>query len=185
MKRILCTAVSLSLLFVSGVVSAVELSADLIMKSPQGELFSKMYIKADKFRADVQDQSRYHIFRQDRNVLWIVLPESKAYMEIRCRPERNAIVEEKVVGEVSRRIVGTEIVDGRPTVKYEITYEDDNRIKKIFQWMATDINFPVKISAVDGSWSNEYKNIRIGPISDALFEIPAGFEKVAVPEMQV
>lgn len=184
MKKILCTAVLLSVLFVSGA-SAVELSADVIMKSQNGESASKMYIKADKFRADVQNQSRYHIVRQDRNVMWIVLPESKAYMEIRCRPPQNTIIEEKVLGEVSRRIVGTEIVDGHPTVKYEITYEDDNRIKKIFQWMATDINFPVKIAAIDGSWSNEYKNIRMGSVSDTLFEIPAGFEKMAIPEVQV
>jgi hypothetical protein len=34
-----------------------------------------------------------------------------------------------------------------------------------------------------GVSTHEYKNIRKGGVSDALFEVPAGFQKMSVPGM--
>jgi len=184
MKKIALVILFYSLIFVSGA-PATELSADVIMKSSNGESTSKMYMKTGKFRADPQNQAGYHIIRQDRKVMWIVLPESKAYMEIRYNQETKIPEDKMIPGEVDRKNIGSEIIDGHPTVKYEITYEDNHRIKKIFQWMAVDINFPVKVSAIDGSWSNEYKNINIGHVPDTLFEVPAGYERMSIPETKI
>lgn len=52
---------------------------------------------------------------------------------------------------------------------------------KSHQWVATDIHFPIKTAAIDGSWSMEYRNIRMGPKPDSLFEIPKGYQKTTVP----
>jgi hypothetical protein len=49
--------------------------------------------------------------------------------------------------------------------------------------MATDIKFPVKMAAVDGSWTMEYKNIKLGSQPASLFELPPGYNKMAVPSM--
>ncbi len=186
MKKIFCAAAVLLSFVLSSWALAIELSADVVRKSKGGESSSKMYMKGEKFRADIQNQTRYHIIRQDKNLMWIVLPDSKVYMEIRYSQEqKSADTGGKIPGEVSRRTLGSEMIDGHPTVKYEITYEDNSRTHKIYQWLATDIDFPVKVAAIDGSWSNEYKNIKIGHIPDNLFEIPPGYDRMSIPEMQV
>ncbi len=184
MKKIASAAFLLCIFFATTAL-AVELSADVVTKSKYGASSSRMYLKADKFRADPQGQSGYHIIRQDRKVMWIVLPESRSYMEIRFNQDQRSTIREEASGELSRELVGTEVIDGHPTRKYEITYMDESNQKQIYQWLATDIDFPVKVSAVDGSWSSEYKNINTGPLSDHIFEIPAGYEKMSAPEMQV
>jgi hypothetical protein len=48
--------------------------------------------------------------------------------------------------------------------------------------MATDINFPIKMAAIDGSWSIEYKNIKT-LAADNLFDLPAGYKKMSIPAM--
>ncbi len=188
MKKIIGATALLTLILVLALftaAAAIELSADVIMKSKRGAISSRMYLKADKFRADSSIQPGYHIIRQDRNVIWVVLPESRIYMEIRFSQERKAFTQEKVPGEVGRKLLGSESIDGHATQKYEVIYEEDGRLQTIYQWIAVDINFPVKVAAADGSWSNEYKNIKLDPIPDNLFEIPPGFEKMSIPEMQV
>ena len=42
---------------------------------------------------------------------------------------------------------------------------------------------PVKTAAVDGSWSQELKNIKMGSQSDSLFELPAGYQKMQMPQL--
>ena len=89
-----------------------------------------------------------------------------------------------VEGEVSRRLIGTETVNGHPAKKYEVTYTDAGRPEKterMYQWIASDINFPVKVAAVDGSWVVDYKNIKISAQADSLFEVPSDYQKVAMP----
>ncbi|HMK49021.1 MAG TPA: hypothetical protein VK435_03120, partial [Thermodesulfovibrionales bacterium] len=68
------------------------------------------------------------------------------------------------------------------TIKYLITYKINNEKNQVYQWMATDIKFPVKTAAVDGSWSQEFRNVKMGNQSDSLFEIPAGYQKMAMPQ---
>jgi hypothetical protein len=93
------------------------------------------------------------------------------------------MVEEKVKGEVSRKKIGSETVNGHPTTKYEVTAKTDDKVTQIHQWWATDIHFPVKTAAVDGSWSMEYRDIKIGSQPDSLFEVPAGYKKMSIPGM--
>ena len=61
---------------------------------------------------------------------------------------------------------------------------DDNRIKKTAgAARVTPAVAPVKTAAADGSWTVEYKNIDRGSQADSLFEVPAGFQKTAMPGM--
>lgn len=43
------------------------------------------------------------------------------------------------------------------------------------------VNFPVKTAAVDGSWTQEYRNIKMGPQPNSLFEVPSGCKKLQAP----
>ena len=79
--------------------------------------------------------------------------------------------------------MGSETIDKHPAKKYEVTYTESGKKTRMYQWMATDINFPVKMAAVDGSWSVEYRNIKMGSQPDSLFEVPAGYSKMDMPDM--
>jgi hypothetical protein len=160
---------------------AVEFSALSVTNVAGTTRTSKMYFKDKKHRMEVQGQSGYNILREDKKVMWIVMPDEKTYIEMPFDPYEKPQVEEKYVGEISRKEVGEEIIDGHPTKKYEITYKIDDKTDRVYQWIATDMDFPIKSTAIDGSWVAEFKDIKIGPQPDSLFEIPAGYQKMTMP----
>jgi len=161
-----------------------ELSATVISNSGGRTVTSKFFMKSDKIRMEMEAAGgMYTIARKDLKKVWVVMPPSKSYMEMEEGKEQQQLPEDKVKGEVSRKEVGRETIDGHPTIKYEVTAKMDEKETKTYQWMATDINFPVKMAAVDGSWSVDYKDIKIGGQADDLFEVPAGYKKTAIPAM--
>jgi hypothetical protein len=112
------------------------------------------------------------------------MPKQKSYIEMKFDPSKDQSPREKVQGEVSRKLIGSETVDGHPTKKYEVTVRDGKKQMKTFQWLATDLNnFPIKTAAVDGGWAMEYRNIKMGSQPDSLFEAPKGYKKTAMPGM--
>jgi hypothetical protein len=158
---------------------AAEFSAYMNNKAQGQPVQSKIYMKNDKVRIETKGEEAYSIVRIDKNVVWMVFPKGKTYMEM--VPHERQVPGEKLKGEVSRKYVGSETVNGYPTKKYEVTVKDGEMSDKAHQWVSTDLNYPIKISAIDGSWSTEYKNIKMGSQPDSLFELPAGYEKMAMP----
>ena len=173
------------LLFLSGMAYGFEFSADTIstFKGEQ-KLQGKMYFKQDKFRMDMKGNGDMHmITRIDKKVVWNVMPAQKMYMEMPFNLKNKPKVDEKFEGEIERKLVGNETIDGHPTKKYLITYKANNKTERVYQWFATDINFPVKTAAIDGSWSQEFRNVKIGSQPDSLFEVPKGYQKMQMPQM--
>ncbi len=162
---------------------ALEFSADAVTTAQGRTMNSKMFVKDKKSRMEMQGRPGYTIMRGDKEVVWMVNPDQKSYMEMKLDPTRKPKVEEKIQGEVSRKLVGSETIDKHPAQKYEVTYTVQGKTEKMYQWIATDINFPVKSASVDGSWTTEYKNIKMGGQSDDLFEVPAGYKKSTMPAM--
>jgi hypothetical protein len=167
----------------SGAALAIEFSADTITTMQGGQTMSgKMYFKPDKFRMEMKaNEETVMITRIDKKVAWNVMTKQKMYMEMPFDLKNKPKVEEKFAGEIDRKEVGKETIDGHPTKKYLITYKTGDKKDQVYQWLATDIKFPVKTSAVDGSWAQEFKNIKMGPQQDSLFEVPAGFQKMQMP----
>ena len=160
---------------------AMEFSADVVNKARGMVKSSKIYIKNNKFRMEDKESGMINIVRQDLNKSWMIMPGQKTYMEVKIDP--SVLPREKMKGELDRKLVGQETIDGHPCKKYAISYSEGKSILKSYQWIATDINFPIKAAALDGSWSMEYKNIRIGPQADNQFELPAGYQKMTMPDM--
>jgi hypothetical protein len=162
---------------------AMEFSADMVSSTQGHSTTSKVFVKDQRFRMEPKGQPTYSITRGDKQVVWMVMPDQKSYMEMKLNPSQQPKTEEKVQGEVSRKLIGPETVDGHPTQKYEVTHTQGGKTEKMYQWMATDIKFPVKMAAVDGSWTMEYKNINMGTQPDSLFELPSGYKKMTMPSM--
>lgn len=161
-----------------GVSIASDFSADMISKSGEGTFQSRVFITNQKTRMESQDAVT--ISRLDKKVVWILMPQERMYMEQPFDDSKAVARSEKVDNEIGRTLVGKETIDGMATEKYKILYEREGEQETMFQWIAVDTKIPVKLAAGDDSWTIEYKNIKPGKQPDALFEIPAGYEKFAV-----
>jgi len=170
-------------LFFSGMASAFEFSADTITTMKDGQkVAGKMYFKPDKFRMDMKtNEDMIMITRIDKKVIWNIMPKEKMYMELPFDLKNKPKVEEKYPGEIERKEVGRETIDGHPTTKYLITYKIDDKKNQVYQWLATDIKFPIKTAGIDGAWVQEFKNIKMGSQPNSLFELPAGYKKFQMP----
>ena len=134
-----------------------------------------IFISKDKTRMETLEGIT--ITRMDKKVVWILMPKDKMYMEQPFDPSKAVASSEKVSGEIERKLIGQEIIDGKMTNKYQIVYNQNGKRETIFQWLAVGLKIPVKTAAGDNSWIMEYKNIKTGKQSDALFEVPADYQK--------
>lgn len=181
-KRIIVLATVFAL-FVMGATTryavAYDLSADSLMVENGGRQEGKIYIKGDKYRIQRKGEAEYILLRHDKGVMWVVMPREEVYAELPLDETQTPRIEEKSPGEISRKPLGSEVVDGHPANKFEITVKEGSRTESFYQWTATDINFPIKTAALGGEWSVEFTNIKQG-VPDSLFEIPPGYAKAQV-----
>jgi hypothetical protein len=205
MKRIASVVMALAL--VSALASwslAAELSAEVLHSMQGQQVVSKVFLKGDKVRMEggqaaqpgqagqagqaSQAEEVYQIIRQDKGVMWMVNTQQRAYYEAPLGQMRDLSqagkTAEKLPGETSRQDLGAEKIDGRSTRKLEITYTHQGQTQTVLMWYAKDLGLPLKTAAKDGSWSVEYKKVVTAPQADSLFEIPAGYQKMAMPAYQ-
>ena len=159
---------------------AVELSADMITRDGEQKQTGKLYVKGNKYRIESKSGPDYAIIRHDKNKSWIVMPDQKAYIEMPFDPRKKPAIEERQWLEGSRKLLGSETINGHAAKKYEVTVTGGEPGESFYQWVAPDINFPIKTAAVNGNWSIEYSNIKLS-VPDSLFEIPETYEKIAMP----
>ena len=172
------------LLLVAGLARAAEFSATMVTKAGSMEIPGKTYVKGNKVRNEVQAAglASIHILRPDKNLMWIVMPQQKAYMEMPITPE----AQQKMLAltdnqKAAMKKVGTETVNGYTCDKYETTMSHQGKSMKVFSWVATDLGMPIKIVSEDGSFSMEYKDIKPGQVADSLFEVPQDYQKMKMP----
>lgn len=168
----------------AGPLYAEDFSADMVSSSPEGSFTAKLYVSGDKSRTEMSEAVT--ISRMDEKVVWVLMPREKMYMEQPIDMRTAASTREKIDGEISRTAEGNEIISGRNTTKYRVTFETDGRRESVFQWIDESIRIPVKTAAIDGSWSSEFKNIVSSPQDPALFAIPNGYTKMSLgmPDMK-
>ncbi len=161
-----------------------EFSADQIMLGPEGEQQGKVYFKQDRWRIEMtQPQTQkemVQIFRMDKKVAWMLIPEDKVYMETPLLPDMKPWAE-KIPGEVERKSLGEETVQGHLTEKYRVKVFDGERPQELYLWMSKELKVPVKTQTVDGKFGVELKNIEIGPQPEEVFELPPDFKKITPP----
>lgn len=170
---------------------AVELSADVVRRGRGQEQTSKVFIKGDKIRLEgipaPGGGEGYNILRTDKKVIWLVQPERKTYIELPLGHltdmSQQAVTGGKLPGEATRRELGQEKIDGRPTTKYEVIYSVAGQNYMIHQWLDRELKLPLKTAGTDGSWSVEYRNLRLEPQPEARFELPADYQVISLPAL--
>lgn len=163
---------------------AEDFSADMVSFSPEGSFTAKIYVSGEKSRMEMPEAIT--ISRMDKKVAWVLMPSEKMYMEQPLNPHSAASTREKMDGEIERKVEGNEMVNGRNTTKYRVTFEAEGKREEVFQWVDEVAHVSVKTAATDGSWSSEFKNIRTGPQDQEFFEIPAGYRNMSLgmPDMK-
>lgn len=156
---------------------AGDFSADMISKAPEGSFTAKLYVSGDKSRVEMAEGTS--ISRIDKKVVWMLMLKEKMYMEQPLNPRSAASTQERIDGEIERKAVGNEELNGRKTTKYLVVFKSQEKNESVFQWIDETARIPVKTAAVDGSWFSEFKNIRTGPQDQGLFEIPPGYKKMS------
>jgi len=162
-----------------GVVGAkVEFTADMFIV-PKGEepMTGKIFVKGDKIRQETveEDETQIMIIRPDKKLTWMITPEEKSYMEMPYQSSDKTFEEWTAEKEKNAKFLGEETVSGMPCKKYEITEDGE----KTVLWISKQFPFPIKVE--DSEVTMEYKNIKLGSLDDSLFEVPAGYEKMAAP----
>ena len=157
---------------------ALEFSADQVTSANGKTHRANIFYRDDRWRLEHHETGPVNvtIVRKDKQVMWLLLSRLKHYKEIPYDAAQAPRVQEKLEGELARAQIGTETLDGHPATLYEIQVREGERTDTYYQWLATDIHFPLKLARKDGSWMVEYKHVRIGHVSDFLFQLPVNFE---------
>jgi len=159
-----------------------EISAEVVFRKGREKGLGRFYVKGEKYRMETAGEPEFLIVRRDRNLVWIINPNEKSYLEIRYDQMEGdpwLALWDIEKAEVTRKPLGSEKVGEHKAQKYEIIIKKGKKTERAHEWIATDSQQIIKQGAVDGSWSIEFKNIKES-VSDDLFEIPLGFKRVSI-----
>ena len=178
MRRSNVCVIGLAAWFLGGLPAwALEFTADQITKIDGRAHKAFIYYRDQMWRIEHHSMGPVNvsIVRKDKQVVWLLLSRMKHFKTVPYDPEQDLRVTERLVGEISRQEVGTEVREGHPTVLYEVTTKHGELVESYYQWIATDIHFPMKLAKKDGSWIVEYQHVKLRSVSDSLFNLPLNF----------
>jgi len=174
----------------------VEYSADNYVTAEDGkEVKFKMYQAPDRQRMDFDEGGKQSmIFRPDKKVSWIVMPEQKMYLEM-------SLEEGKAKGpgtrtrdmsdcSVTQKPSGKEVVNGVDTTRSDVDVSCPDGAKYTGKvWMSKEgIMVKMDATAKDGSGTKgrvrmELKNLKVGKLAPGTFEVPSGYKPMKMPGM--
>ena len=171
----------------------VDYSADMRMdmgKDPYGKrmiMTGRLYFSPKKVRREMTGLGNKTIIiqRRDKGVNWHLMPSEKMYMESHSDPKKNDPERMMREGNVKFTKLGSERVNGMRTTKYkfEVVHKDGGRFDG-YHWMTKD-NIPVRMMSTSKGqqFQIDYTNIKIGKQNPRLFEIPAGYRRMTMPQV--
>lgn len=157
---------------------SLEFTADQVTKIDGKTHKANVYYRDSMWRIEHHTTGPVNvsIVRKDKRVVWLLLSRMKHFKTIPYNPEQDLRVNEQLEGEVSRHEIGAEVREGHPTILYEVTTKQGEQVDAYYQWVATDIHFPMKLAKKDGSWILEYQHVRMRSVPDYLFNLPVNFQ---------
>lgn len=157
---------------------ALEFSADQIVKMDGKTRKTTMYYRDDMWRLEHHDRGPVNItiVRKDKQVVWLLLSRMKHFKTEPYSASWAPQITTTMQGETAREVIGQEEFDGHPTTLYDVTVDRGEGPERYYQWVATDLNFPVKLAKNDASWIIEYRHLKIRRVSDYLFQLPVNFQ---------
>lgn len=157
---------------------ALEFTADQVTKINGRTQKANIFYRDNMWRIEHHTMGPVNIsiVRKDKQVVWLLLSRMKHFKTVPYKADQDLKVSEHLEGEIAREEIGTETREGHPTTLYEVTVKEGERTEVYYQWLATDIRFPMKLAKKDGSWIVEYQHVKFRPLIDYLFQLPLNFE---------
>ena len=157
---------------------ALEFTADQITKIDGRTHKAFIYYRDQMWRIEHHSLGPVNvtIVRKDKQVVWLLLSRMKHFKTLPYDAEQDLRVTPTLGGEIQRQEIGTEVREGHPTTLYEVTTKHGERVEQYYQWVATDLHFPMKLAKKDGSWIVEYQHVKMRAVSDYLFNLPVNFQ---------
>jgi hypothetical protein len=157
---------------------ALEFTADQVTKIDGKSRKATVYYRDSMWRIEHHTMGPVNvsIVRKDKQVVWLLLSRMKHFKTMPYSPDQDLRVSERLEGEVRREEIGSELREGHPTTLYEVTTRHGAQTDVYYQWVATDIHFPMKLAKKDGSWILEYQHVKMRSVPDYLFNLPVNFQ---------
>lgn len=181
--------VIVSAFILSGAAAAAEFSADAITTVAGHVMRGKVYVKGNNMRQEITagGMTTITILRPDKRVMWHLQPAQKTYMEMAGSKMKGSYGpgwEKEIEKLAVRKSLGTEMMNGQLCDKAFYTYRDKT-MGTMTLWVSKRLKFPVKMvgKSSQGSMTMEHKNIKETKLPNSLFEVPAGYKKMAMPTM--
>jgi len=168
---------------------AAEFSADLLLKQGGETMTGKVYVKGDKTRQEYiqRGQKQVMIFRFDKDIMWLLMPAEKIYMEMSSKEGGgyNPQFDQNIEDKAEIKLLGKETVNGYVCDKYQYIYHDTS-MGTSTQWISKKLNYPIKTEYKSPStyMLTEYKNIQEGNVQNSLFEVPGDYMLMSLPGMR-
>lgn len=121
MRKRIVGMIGLTVFCFAQITLVAEFSTEIASKAKEGTFTGKIFAANDKVRMEIP--GTVTITRTDKNVVWVLMPQQNMYMEQAFDPRNVAQVAEEVPGEIERKFIGDEAVDGKNTKKYHVIYE--------------------------------------------------------------
>ena len=182
--RMTLAFVLLLLLLVPAGAAPAEFSGQLILKDGGKTMPGKIYVQDGKMRQEFQDEEgqTVTIVRPDKKVIWIVVPQEKAYAEMPLKARLPGQFLQMPPDALKKRRVGTETVNGYVADKYEVTVKGGKQgVMQQTIWVAQKLGVPLKMISPEQNFSLEYRSIKEGKVAERLFAPPPGFRKMTSP----
>lgn len=183
-RSLLGMALATICLLSASLAQAAEFTATMITKAEGMEIPGKVSVKDNKMRNEIQaaGHTSIHIMRPDKKLVWVIVPEQKAYLEMPisqgAQQKMLTLTEDQ---KVTMKKIGSETIDGHACDKYETTMSHQGKPTKVLTWIATDLGVPIKVVSEDESFSMEYRDIKVEKVADSQFEPPPGYQKMKMP----
>jgi len=163
-----------------------EYSADATIQNDEGTMQQKVFVTPTKERKETltgAGDGAVQIFRYDSNVMWMLMPSQKMYMEhsMAGGPPKGNDPSQWTYEDTA---VGEETLNGMKVTKYKtIATSTDGKKFGGFSWRTKEgINLKQDLLYKEGSdkkrMLTELNNVKIGKQDPQLFEIPDGFTKL-------
>lgn len=112
------------------------------------------------------------IVRKDKGVMWLLMARTKQFKTLPFNPDSGPTCQHDLLHVRRRNLIGTEILQGRPTTVSEVTVREGTHDVTYYEWRAEDVHLPLRLARKDGTWIADYKNLRVSHLSAQLFELP-------------
>jgi|ERR1700683_1006461 len=159
--------------------------ADLAITTKEGmAIQSKTYVDGDKMRSDVtmNGMAMAIIVRKDKQKIYQLMEAQKMATVMDYDPAKFGGRTAASFGPEGKfTLIGPDAVDGVACTKYSVVSDKTQQV--FYFWLDVARKTPVQMAATDGSLVVKWKNFAAGPQDPSLFEVPAGYQVTAMPEM--